>query len=408
MGIVADIGGNPGIDCNGFCKYCYFNKIKDENIPVFGCKHCFPFKKGCDYCIRSVKESYPGFKPVQIVLQEVSQNLYFNPYTDKITISGGGDVSCYPELKELVNSLSKFEKPIHFGYTSGKGFNNKDDADFFIDKGVNEVTFTVFATDPKLRNEYMRDPEPEVSLEVLEKFCKNCEVYAALVLIPGINDGEVLDKTLRDLEDMGADGAIIMRFANSSKEGLILENYPILDGIITHSIDEFKEIVRDAASKHNLKITGTPLEDPYIGSPFAIRNSEKFMSKLPEVRKEATVITSSAAAPRLQEIFDNLGGKVNVVNVDKDIGCLMTINDLQNLDLSQIKETVLIPGRAFIHDPEVKKVLSNDGVDRLVRRGPDCLTVDGEMSISMTPDEVLELELENLTELVNHINAIGL
>ena len=75
MEVVIDVGGNPGVDCRGFCKYCYFKKVKD--IQPLGCKYCLPFKKGCDYCTRSVKESYSGFKPLQIVLEETARKLYF-------------------------------------------------------------------------------------------------------------------------------------------------------------------------------------------------------------------------------------------------------------------------------------------------------------------------------------------
>ncbi|MCM1985865.1 methyl coenzyme M reductase-arginine methyltransferase Mmp10 [Methanococcoides seepicolus] len=407
MEIVADVGGNPGVDCRGFCSYCYFKKVKD--VPAFGCKHCFPFSKGCDYCTRGVKELYSGFKPAQYVMGEVSQAIHFGSGDlEKITISGGGDVSCYPELKELVTFLSQFRKPIHLGYTSGKGFTSEDDAAFFIENGVTEVSFTVFATDPVIRGKYMNDPEPEISLVVLREFCANCEVYAAIVVIPGINDGAVLENTLSDLEEMGATGAILMRFANSREEGLILENAPIMDNIKTQTVDEFTQMVREAASKHDLRITGTPLEDPLIGSPFAIRLHDDLLAQLPEVRKKATILTSKVAAGRLSEIFDKLGGTVNVIGLNKDIGCLITIDDLNGLDLSEVTETVLIPGRAFVHDPEAKAVLSADGVDRMVRRGPESLTVDGEMSIGMTEKEVLEIEFENFKELVEHINAIGM
>ncbi|WP_440952552.1 methyl coenzyme M reductase-arginine methyltransferase Mmp10 [Methanococcoides sp. FTZ1] len=407
MEIVADVGGNPGVDCRGFCKYCYFKKVRD--VPAFGCKHCFPFSKGCDYCTRGVKELYSGFKPAQYVMGEVSQSLHFSSREiDKFTISGGGDVSCYPELKELVSFLSRFEKPIHLGYTSGKGFTSEDDAAFFIENGVTEVSFTVFATDPQVRGEYMNDPEPEASLAVLRDFCAHCEVYGAIVVIPGVNDGEVLEKTLSDLEEMGASGAILMRFANSREEGLILENAPVIEGIRPHTVDEFAQIVRNAAAAHSFRVTGTPLEDPLIGSPFAIRLHDDLLAKLPEVTKEATIITSRVAESRLSEIFDKLGGSVNVIGLNKDVGCLITIDDFRDLDLSNVKDTVIIPGRAFVHDPEVKGVLSSDGIDRLVRRGPDTLTVDGEMSIGMSEEAVLELEMENFTELIQQINAIGM
>lgn len=408
MEVVIDVGGNPGIDCRGFCKYCYFKKVKE--VKPLGCKHCLPFKKGCDYCTRSVREAYPGFKPLQIVLEETSRKLYFSKgEIEKFTISGGGDVSCYPELKNLVAFLSQFKIPIHLGYTSGKGFNKPDDALFYIQNGVKEVSFTVFATDPALRREYMKDPEPGASLEVLRDFCAHCEVYGAIVLIPGVNDGLILEKTLENLETMGAKGAILMRFANFRENGLILNNAPLIPGIIPHPISEFTEIVRSSAAKHSsIRITGTPLEDPLIGSPFAIRKVPEALSKLPPVTKEATIITSQVAAPRLREIFEALGGSVNVVPLLKDIGCLITIEDFEALSLPEVKETVFIPGRAFVHDLEVKKALTRDGVDRLIRRGPDSLSVDGEMSIAMTREEVLKLEIENFTELIGQINSLGL
>ncbi len=68
----------------------------------------------------------------------------------------------------------------------------------------------------------------------------------------------------------------------------------------------------------------------------------------------------------------------------------------------------LFQDRAFVHDMEIKETLKRDGVDRLVRRGPECLSVDGEMSIGMTREEVLELEIENFTELIEQINSLGL
>ncbi|MCO5381724.1 MAG: methyl coenzyme M reductase-arginine methyltransferase Mmp10 [Methanosarcina barkeri] len=408
MEVVVDVGGNPGVDCRGFCKYCYFKKVKET--PSLGCKYCLPFKKGCDYCTRSVKESYSGFKPLQMVLEETARKLSFaSGEIGKFTISGGGDLSCYPELKNLVAFLSQFRTPIHLGYTSGKGFSKFDDALFYIDHGVTEVSFTVFATDPALRAEYMKDPEPEASLQVLKDFCTHCDVYGAIVLIPGVNDGEVLDRTLSDLEIMGAKGAILMRFANFPENGLILNNAPIIQGITPHTIREFTDLVRSSASKHpSMRVTGTPLEDPLIGSPFAIRNVPEALAKLPKITKKATVITGRIAAPRLREIFETLGGSVNIVSPKKDIGCLITIEDFKTLDLSEVNETVFIPGRAFVHDMEVKETLKRDGVDRLVRRGPECLSVDGEMSIGMTREEVLELEIENFTELIEQINSLGL
>ncbi|HEX7576024.1 MAG TPA: methanogenesis-associated radical SAM protein, partial [Candidatus Methanoperedens sp.] len=84
MEILADIGGRPGLDCRGFCRYCYFKGVKE--IPAFGCKYCMPFQKGCNYCTNSVRESYSSFKPLSVVAQEINQAVYFNKNISKFNV----------------------------------------------------------------------------------------------------------------------------------------------------------------------------------------------------------------------------------------------------------------------------------------------------------------------------------
>lgn len=406
MEILADVGGRPGIDCKGFCSYCYFKGVKTNELLPFGCKRCLPFSKGCDYCSRAIAEAYPGFKPMETVVMEVA-GASFGRVPDKVTISGGGDLSCYPRLLDLTRMVGQGEVPIHLGYTSGKGFARGDEADALMEAGVKEVSFTVFSTDPKLRERYMNDRHPEAALANLRKFAEGCDVYAASVLIPSVNDGPELDRTCRDLEEMGVKNLILMRFANKREQGLILGNEPIIPGVVPHSVQEFRDIVTETNEKYSFRVAGTPLWDPVTKSPFALAHHKDAIIRLPPVRKRATLITSSVAQPLLSAIFEELGDLVNVVAVDKEIGCLITIQDLIALDLAEVQETVILPGRTMAFDPEIRKVLSRDGVSRLVRRGPDRLTVDGEMSISMTPEEVIEVEVEAFTELIEEINGLG-
>jgi methanogenesis marker radical SAM protein len=404
MEILADVGGRPGLDCRGFCSYCYFKGVK--GVSPFGCKNCLPFKKGCDYCSRAIAEGYPGFKPLQTVAFEVAQKAY-GCLPDKVTISGGGDLSCYPQLLELAHMLSQGRVPLSLGYTSGKGFSTGKEAEGLIDAGVREVSFTVFSTDPSLRKKYMSNRHPEAALSNLRTFCQAGEVYCAAVLVPGVNDGPELEKTCRDLQEMGAKGLILMRFANRREQGLILGNEPIIPGVEPHSVEEFRRIVTDISERYDFRVSGTPLWDPRTGAPFALAHHPEEILKLPGLRRSATILTSTTSAPLLSAIFSNLGEKVNVVPVEKDIGCLITIDDFKELDLSCLKGTVIIPGRTMAYDPEIRMVLSADGIDRMVVRGPDRLTVDGEMSISMSPEEVLDLELEAFIELIEEINALG-
>lgn len=404
--LTVDIGGRPGINCRGFCEYCYFKHVKETR--PFGCSHCPPYQVGCDYCSRSVREYYRGWKTLREVGEDTLASLQImTDDLDRITISGGGDPSCYPEFTDLIELLSGMEVPLHIGYTSGKGFDEVAIADFLIDHGLSEVSFTVFSVDPRKRKRYMHDPTPEVSLRILERLCGEVEVYGAAVVLPGINDGKYLEETCSWLEERGAKGLILMRFANTSRQGLILGNAPVIRGQRIQTPEEFRDMVTDLAGRFSLKISGTPLWDPAIGSPFAIRGDSDLLDKLPRLERSATIITGSIAAPAIQAILDARGGGVRVVPADKEIACLITRDDLMELDLSGIDDLVIIPGRAFVHDREAVQALSRDGIQRTVIRGPEMLTADAETSMGMTRNGVLLMELEGFSSLIWLINRYG-
>lgn len=404
--LTVDLGGRPGIDCRGFCSYCYFKHVK--GMTSFGCKYCLPFQKGCDYCTRGVREHYSGFKPLRTVADETLANLQLmTDDVDRITISGGGDPSCYPEFRDLIELLGSMEAPIHIGYTSGKGFDDPDIADHLIDNHLSEASYTIFASDPDLRRRWMNDPTPEASLEVLNRLCKAIDVYAAAVVIPGVNDGEILKETCAWLEERGAKGLILMRFANRADQGLILGNAPIMEGQDVHTVDEFRDIVTNLDEQFSMKISGTPLLDHSIGSPFAILHEPDLLRKLPRVRGRATVVTGSVAAPYIQRILSIRGARSRVVGVRKEIACLITAEDLAEVNLGRLEDVVVLPGRALVHYSEAKEILSADGIDREIVRGPDMLTADAETSMGMTRIEVLDKEIEGISALINTINQYG-
>ncbi len=411
MQVVADVGGVPGRDCNGFCKYCYFRKVKD--IKVFGCAHCLPNKVGCERCSKGVAESQGAFKSPFEVMNEVQSALMMNMGRGDISayISGGGDISCYPHLESLTANLNQFSIPSILGYTCGKGINDSEMATRLIDNGVNEVSFTIFSSDPKLRKEWVKDPNPEEALNACKTFCENIKLTGAAVIIPGVNDGDVLRETCNSLEEWGAKGMLLMRFANTFNEGLILGNEPIIKGIESQPVEDFAELVKQINSEYKFRVSGTPLCDPETGGPFAIADDENeiFLQFIKPVTGEATIITSKIAEPYISKIFNKLNvDSVNVVGVEKEIACLITKEDLENLDLSEIRDAVILPGRSFVHQLDAERILSADGTERLVGRGPDTLSVDGELSIDMTDENVIERELEQFNDLVDAINFFGM
>ena len=411
MQLVADVGGIPGKDCNGFCKYCYFRKVKE--IKSFGCAHCLPNKIGCERCSKGVSETQGAFKSPFVVMNEVQTALMMSRGQGEISayISGGGDISCYPYLESLTESLNQFSISSVLGYTCGKGISDSEVASRLINNGVNEVSFTIFASDPKLRREWVKDKHPEQALEACKIFSQNIDLTGAAVIIPGVNDGDVLRQTCNDLEEWGAKGMLLMRFANTFNEGLILGNEPIIKGIESQPVEDFAELVRQINSEYKFRVSGTPLCDPETGGPFAIAKDENevFLQFIKPVTGEATLITSKIAEPFISKIFKKIGAdSVNVVAVEKEIACLITKEDLEKLDLSEIQDAVILPGRSFVHQLDAERILSADGVDRIVGRGPDTLSVDGELSIDMTDENVIERELEEFNDLVDAINFFGM
>ncbi len=412
--LTVDIGGSPGINCRGFCEYCYFKKVR--GVQPLGCRYCLPFKKGCDYCTRGVKEEYPGFKDLKTIADETLANLQNKQgELERVTISGGGDPSCYPRFTELIELLGSMDAPLHIGYTSGKGWDDPAIADLLIDNGLSEISFTIFAADPDLRKRYMHDPTPEASLAILENLCmavddhgdKVVDVYAAAVILPGVNDGSVLEKTCQWLQDRGAKGLILMRFANTTGQGLILKNAPIIADQEVQSVESFRDMITSLQKKFTLKISGTPLWDPEIGSPFAIRSETALLAKLPRITGKASVISGSIATPFIDTILTACGSKVPVIPVKQEIACLITADDLKEIDLAIVEDTIILPGRAFVHEAEVQEIFSRDGRERTIVRGPDMLTADAETSMGMTREQVLEMELDGFANLIWIINRFG-
>lgn len=407
---MADVGGIPGKNCRGFCEYCYFKKVTQKK--VLGCKNCPPGQIGCPHCTTDTNMTRDYFPPYQ-VLSALQTNIFQTrlPKDTLVNITGDGDVSCYPHLLELTKGIHDMGLPIHLGYTSGKGIDDVSTVDKLINNGVIETTYTAFSTDAKLREKWMHDPTADVSIQALKRFCESCDVHAASIIIPGVNDGDILAKTCADLESWGAKALILMRFANTANQGLILNNGPIIPGIKEQTLTEFENLVRETAKNYNLRVTGTPICDPETDAPYALSKdkNKEYLEILTPVRAEATIVTSKISAPYIEKILENLNAAdyVNVVSTSQEIACLITEHDLREIDLNEVKDTVIIPGRCYVHDLVAEKIFRSDGKFRLIHRGPDMLTADGEMSGTLSKNDVLKQELMAFEDLIELINYMG-
>lgn len=74
------------------------------------------------------------------------------------------------------------------------------DIDRIIKMKISPVNISVHTTDPELRVKMMKNPAAADSLRFIKKLCDaGIKVNSQLVLCPGYNDGEALERTLNDL-----------------------------------------------------------------------------------------------------------------------------------------------------------------------------------------------------------------
>ncbi len=79
----------------------------------------------------------------------------------------------------------------------------KSDIDRIIRYRISPINVSIHTTDPDLRIKMLNNKNAGRALEYLEKFKENgIEVKAQIVLCPGVNDNEALDKTLLDLSKL--------------------------------------------------------------------------------------------------------------------------------------------------------------------------------------------------------------
>jgi [methyl coenzyme M reductase]-L-arginine C-5-methyltransferase len=417
MEIYTDVRGRAGIDCGGFCEFCFYKNVNFNDLKPIGCINCPPNQIGCPYCQNFVKRVSSDFKPIYQVLSELRTKFYnlnwssVNPKDVQIIVAGGADIFSYPQLYELVSVLKESPISLHLGYTSGKPIKNVSMAENLISMGVDEVSFSVFSTNAKIRRKWMNDATSEESIKGLKMFCENIDVNASAVIIPRVNDGDIFE-TCVNLEEWGIKSLTLRRFANFKRQGLILNKKTLIEGIDPHSYEEFRDLVHNIANEFSFRVLGYPFCDPKNESPFTLSKTENrsYLEKLPEIKSEATIITSKLAGPFLKKIFEIIDefNLVNIISVDKEIADLIIHEDLETINLNEVKRKVIIPSGVLVHDKQAEKILCKDEKYREIVRGPYSLTYPyrGEEHIT-NKEELIEYELKSFKELINTINSIG-
>ncbi len=415
MQISTDVSGRSGIDCGGFCKFCFYKNVDFNNLKPIGCVNCPPHTKGCSYCQSIMDRVSSDYKPLYNVLEDLVQKFSkinwstLNPKDLQILVIGGADIFNYPELYKLVSKLKELPFSLHLGYTSGKPIKNHKMPEKLISLGVDEVSFSIFSTNPEMRRKWMRDTSPDQSIKGFKIFSENIDLNASAVIIPGVNDGEQLIETCVNLEDWGIKSFALRRFANFNYQGLILNKKPILDGITPQTYEEFQSLVYKVSEEFSFKVIGFPLYYSKKDLPFAIlkKNNQSMLRELPKIKTKASVLTGKLASPFLKKFFELVDdlNLVNVITLGKEIADLITQEDLELMDLAEVKSNVIIPRGALVHDKEVKKILNSDGKFRKMVRGSLDLTYPYNENVDDSQEDFKKFELKCFKDLIDTINS---
>ena len=235
------------------------------------------------------------------------------------------------------------------------------EAERIIKMHISPVNVSVQTMNPELRVKMMANPKAGESLKYLKQFADaGIALNTQLVLCPGINDGEELERSLDELSKLYPavqSIAAVPVGLSDHRDGL----YPLKPytketaGEVIDIIDSFNEsfekthgeIIAYAADEFYLKVQREmPDEDYYNGFPqlengvgmWALLKSE-FEAALnectfTELDRKVTVVTGEAAYPLIKELAESAENKIKNLTVqvvpakNRLLGSMITVSGL--------------------------------------------------------------------------------
>ncbi|MCF8011536.1 MAG: DUF512 domain-containing protein [Clostridiales bacterium] len=269
---------------------------------------------------------------------------------------------------------------------------NHEDLQRIASMRITPLYISVHTTNPRLRAEMMRNPGAGKILEQLEFLVREgIEIHAQAVLCPGINDGEELEKTVRDLAGLwpGVRSlALVPVGLTGYREGLYdLKSFTIPGAReILYKVEKWQEEFVDSfdypfvfAADEFYLLAGKsfPIADCYGGFP-QVENgvglSRLFEDRWNEIKRnlplsisvpaEVKVVTGQLALPVLQTAVEDLNKiqdlHVQLVPVENNfwgrevtVSGLLTGRDIMEQVDSSGVDIVIVPASALKADAPV-------------------------------------------------------
>ncbi len=213
--------------------------------------------------------------------------------------------------------------------------------DRIISMHISPVNVSVHTTNPELRCMMMNNRFAGESLGIMKRFAEagivlNCQ----LVICPGINDGEELKRSIKDLGEMGVNSiAVVPVGLTDHREGLYpltpftketaAETLDIVESFAEEFLEKFDRRIVFAADELYIKAERNIPEPEYYEDYPCLENGvglislqkEEFMFALEDsagdknLVKNKTIACGESAAPYLSELCEILKDKYPFVNI---------------------------------------------------------------------------------------------
>lgn len=259
------------------------------------------------------------------------------------------------------------------------------DLDRIIEYKISPINISVHTTDGELRNKILRNRNAYKILERMEKLARGkIRMKAQIVLMPGINDGENLKKTLFDLRNLHPyveEVAIVPLGLTCHREGLeemtpfnkesalkAIEDVERLNKVFLEEIGT--EFARCADEFYIMAEKDVPEEEYYdgyeqiedgIGMIRLFRESTEYtLEDLENGKSSFTFVTGTSAFTEIKNFMDkvldkNKNIKANIFKVENDffgksitVAGLLTGRDLINtLKKGRVYENLIMPRNMF-------------------------------------------------------------
>jgi len=322
-----------------------------------------------------------------------------NPILDKPNECKNNCIFCFVNQlpKDMRKSLYFKDDDSRLSFLHGNYITltnlSEEDINRIIDLRISPINISVHTTNPELRLEMIKNPKSKNLMPVLKRFTEaGIIVNGQIVLCPDFNDGEELDRTIKNIYALGenfSNLAIVPVGLSRYREGLTkIRPVNIKDAVnIIKQVEKYQRKAKEERDTNFVYLSDEfyitadidfPSYDSYDGFPqlengigLTVKLNKEVENRLSELEGSShghsiTIITGVSATSNLKMISEKVKDKypninINIKTIINDffgekitVAGLITGSDiLKQVSLKDLGDKVLIPEVMLKSDEDI-------------------------------------------------------